>query len=830
MPIAVPIVTFLAAICLTAPGIGLTLVSKPAGSGVVNVTIAAPDGVPATVGLDGKVDYFVAKPKSGLTVSASVQAAAGSYHVIAKQMVIDGTLYLPSVSREELTVTAGRAVTVKVTYQPDDSIRDVHATALDQTSVRLTWTSKPTIRVRVRRTTGPVAANEPDAGVAVPVANGSAIDTGLSAGATYSYAVFAERDDVMSDDVGPISVRLTTASNDPTQATYVLAPGTLLLTASQIVSETPTGNGVRLQVVAGLPVPLIGSAIVLPVSPTLAGGYLGLVVAVSLDGRTIDLIAGGISDAFDYYDLSVANVQGGVQSAAPLAQAIASSASSVTPTGPVSPADRVAAAAALNSANSSPVLKAAATAASASPIDCSGGGVTGDVTFSPSLSISGHFNATITKYPFLGKQIPAGATIDTSFAVTASAPASVKTTGSFKCALDLPEVFATIAAAPVPLAVDLSPTAEFSVDGAVEIDNLGVAVTGGFQLNGSLGLFNTSSFTGGPILSAVPDAPKVVASGTVGAKLGGKIIIGPGAGTTGTAGVIAGIGGEIDPLEASFGAVFPIGDPRFNACLQATADLNLALTVSAKAWIGTWSTESTITVDGLTKKFDYPGSPWYFPSGCKDAVSPGSTLLGPGVTQVSESVTGGQNQYGHLSGLAPGTDTWVLSTGDIAAVKGVPSDFASTALGGPGDADLTALSGEPTFDAVAYNVTLVPTGSTLHVRYVFASEEYPEFVGSIFNDVMAIFVNGSNCALVPGTSTPVSVNTVNMNLNSQYYVDNSTGAAGYSTSMDGLTVPLQCDVPVTPGQPVTVKITIADASDMIYDSAIALLDKGIWSD
>jgi hypothetical protein len=95
---------------------------------------------------------------------------------------------------------------------------------------------------------------------------------------------------------------------------------------------------------------------------------------------------------------------------------------------------------------------------------------------------------------------------------------------------------------------------------------------------------------------------------------------------------------------------------------------------------------------------------------------------------------------------------------------------------------------------------------------------------------MAVRVNGKNCATVPGSTDPVSVNTINDKTNSAYYVDNSTGAAGYSTSMDGLTIPLTCSVPVTFGQPVTVQIAVADTSDDAYDSAVALLDGGIWPD
>ena len=83
--------------------------------------------------------------------------------------------------------------------------------------------------------------------------------------------------------------------------------------------------------------------------------------------------------------------------------------------------------------------------------------------------------------------------------------------------------------------------------------------------------------------------------------------------------------------------------------------------------------------------------------------------------------------------------------------------------------------------------------------------------------------------VVPGTTTPVAINSINAQSNSSYYVDNTTAASGYGTSMDGLTTPLTCSVPVTPGEPVTVTIAVADTSDRIYDSAVALLDGGIWS-
>ncbi len=78
--------------------------------------------------------------------------------------------------------------------------------------------------------------------------------------------------------------------------------------------------------------------------------------------------------------------------------------------------------------------------------------------------------------------------------------------------------------------------------------------------------------------------------------------------------------------------------------------------------------------------------------------------------------------------------------------------------------------------------------------------------------------------------TPVSINSINDHTNEQYYVDNSSGTSGYNAVFDGITVPLECSAPVTPGKPVSVRIALADASDGAYDSAVALLDGGIWSD
>jgi hypothetical protein len=447
------------------------------------------------------------------------------------------------------------------------------------------------------------------------------------------------------------------------------------------------------------------------------------------------------------------------------------------------------------------------------------------------MSLTGHFSTKVDKYNFLGAEIPTGASVNLGLTATVSGAASIETESSVSCALDLDPLFKQISVSPVPLSVLFTPTAEFSLGGGIKIGNVGLSASAGIQVSGSMSVTNGASFSGDTSANVTPLTPAVTVNGSVGLELGGELTVGPGAGTK-QAGVIAGLSGYLDVVDASFTAHFPVDDPRFNVCSALEAKAAVGLGLSVKAWLSKWSFSETVTLDALNRELPYPGSPWDLPDGCTDLPAEQSkdSLLGPGVTKVDDTTVGGVDQWGHVEGFAPGQKTWVLSTGKIGDALGAPTQLASTNLGRDGDAGLAELAGHPTFDAASYAVTLVPTGSTLHVRYVFASEEYPEYVGSPYNDVMVVEVGGTNCAKVPGTDAPVAVNNVNHQTNTAHYVDNSTGAAGYSTTMDGLTVPLTCSVPVTPGQPVTVRIAVADTSDAILDSAVALVDGGIWTD
>jgi len=220
-------------------------------------------------------------------------------------------------------------------------------------------------------------------------------------------------------------------------------------------------------------------------------------------------------------------------------------------------------------------------------------------------------------------------------------------------------------------------------------------------------------------------------------------------------------------------------------------------------------------------------------------------LLGPGVIMFNPVLTCATNAEGTFSGISTiSFDSGiVLTSGNSVDVANPASFFASTANGTPGDAQLTALAGQPTNDACVLQFDFRPAGDTIKFEYVFGSEEYTDFTCSEFNDVFGFFISGpgiagsANIALVPGTTIPVCINSVNCGGTGgsptspgctslgagspfcSYYVNNS---AGTTIAYDGLTVTLTAIAAVTPCDTYHLKIGVADAVDDILDSGVFL--------
>lgn len=775
------------AMVLMIAGNGLS--ASAATTGTLKITITTPSGVPATVWstLSGTVGPTRVFSKGATSISASPSATVptGSYLIQPKDVLVNGLRYFGTPNVKQATVTAGTTTGVAVAYEQSKGPQSPRLVSVSSTRATLTWTMQITTGSVVRRSIGTSPPTNKNSGVGVIVQNGQALDSGLRAGTTYSYAIFPAAPPTPWD-ASPATITINTPGASGSVSTYALNPAVTVLQATQVSAFTPGTTNAKVTGSAAAVIPRVGSIVVVPVIPSAPGGFLGRVTAISTNGRMATLERVGLGDAFDVLSIKVPDL--GALATAPY-----------FPT---------------------------RTNTEKSAVECKN--VTGiEVAFSPSVKAAGHFNYTINKTSILGIDIPQGVELDTSYAATVSGPLSVKASGGLECGVGIPSLVKTFMAGPVPITAKFDLGADVGWTGAVEVSNIGMAATAGFQAKARFSLSGDKSATATPILTATPLVPKTTLSTSVKFKVGGQLEIGPGVGIS-AAGALAGIGGDLYPIDGA--ATASVSTPQDgNVCLKLEAAFTRSLYLTAKAWAPGHDWSAKLTAAALQGSTSYGDSPWYYPKGCSLTVDPGADVVGPGVTLVGDNVTGSADQWGHVDGFAPGKTTWVLSTGRMSNATGTPDIFASTDLGGVGDSALTTYAGYPTNDAASYEATVIPAGTKLNIQYVFASEEYPEYVGSHFNDVMAVFVNGSNCAVVPGTSTPVAVNTVNASTNSNYYVDNSLGASGYGTSMDGLTKPLTCSVPVTPGKPVTVKIAVADASDGIYDSAVALLDKGIWS-
>ena len=186
----------------------------------------------------------------------------------------------------------------------------------------------------------------------------------------------------------------------------------------------------------------------------------------------------------------------------------------------------------------------------------------------------------------------------------------------------------------------------------------------------------------------------------------------------------------------------------------------------------------------------------------------------------------------------------ILATGEaINAIGPNNSSRITGNLQGNGDADLTRIAKNRTEDACILEFTFIPEGSHFEFQYVFASEEYPEYVNHGVNDVFAFILTDletgkrKNLAFLPISKEAVTVDNVNSIKNSEYFILNGRwikgenqkyveekelGEYAYNFQYDGFTTWLKAESMVVSGQRYSLKIAIADAGDGAYDSAVLL--------
>jgi gliding motility-associated-like protein len=218
-----------------------------------------------------------------------------------------------------------------------------------------------------------------------------------------------------------------------------------------------------------------------------------------------------------------------------------------------------------------------------------------------------------------------------------------------------------------------------------------------------------------------------------------------------------------------------------------------------------------------------------------------SNVTYTGDTEAIGSFNGANTNLGLTSGIVLTTGT-VLNTagGGIFGGQEGPHGPNDTGSGGTdnsaaGYQPLTDIAAEDTHNAAVLEFDFVPQSDTIRFKYVFGSEEYPEFVDAGFNDVFAFFISGPgfggtfNMATIPGTGgTPVTIDNVNDNVNSSYYINNGDGGDAPQNGSDsyiqydGFTVVIEAVAKVECGEIYHLKLAIADVGDGAYDSGIFL--------
>jgi hypothetical protein len=185
--------------------------------------------------------------------------------------------------------------------------------------------------------------------------------------------------------------------------------------------------------------------------------------------------------------------------------------------------------------------------------------------------------------------------------------------------------------------------------------------------------------------------------------------------------------------------------------------------------------------------------------------------------------------------LSSGLATNIVADGsqdaDEGPFPGVPSGRPlGTNLGLPGDADLNKLAGVSAasgFDATVLQFDFIPKGNLLTFTYVFGSIEYGAFgAPAMNNDSFGVFVNGKVASLVPGTTTPVGVGTVNSFTNSQFFINNNDDdfneVSPRATGLAGLTTVMMTEVSVNPGVLNHIKFAVQDTGDQFGDSVVLI--------
>lgn len=158
-----------------------------------------------------------------------------------------------------------------------------------------------------------------------------------------------------------------------------------------------------------------------------------------------------------------------------------------------------------------------------------------------------------------------------------------------------------------------------------------------------------------------------------------------------------------------------------------------------------------------------------------------------------------------------------LSTGDVGVFNSTENTSPSTGTGFG-----TSARGGRDVSQLKLDLNVPAGASCLEMSFVFYSEEYPEYVGSQYNDAFVAELDQSTWS-VSGSSVSAPDNFAFDADGNPVTVNSTNFADGSDTGLefDGSTQLLLAATPITPGQH-ELYLTIFDVGDSAYDSAVLI--------
>ncbi|MGP8215653.1 MAG: choice-of-anchor L domain-containing protein [Bacteroidia bacterium] len=258
-------------------------------------------------------------------------------------------------------------------------------------------------------------------------------------------------------------------------------------------------------------------------------------------------------------------------------------------------------------------------------------------------------------------------------------------------------------------------------------------------------------------------------------------------------------------------------------------------------------------------------------------------LLGNGLTATNVSINGPDTSYGFFNGITSniGMDSGLIMTNGTITLANGPNQKGSygdksdgkytsynycnecATEGWPNastyqDSDLANLIGEPlnkTYSCNLLQFDFVAVSDSISFQYVFGSNESPCWAASSYVDDFGFFLSGpgitgqtglngwkysnnaENIALIPGSTNPVDINSVNCSSNSGYFICNypnsgngcsvpctncPASAAATSVGYSGFSTVFTAKALVQCGKTYHIKLGIANITNAFFDSGVFL--------